>query len=163
MGLLFFGVLRFNYIALAQGSDRQDGAALKACELLKEPASFDGKELIASGVAGNSFHQVDFWDPECALPKHGGAMHLKFADNYQLGQPGDKKYLHMLRKDGAVGLTVRGRFVASGGPFGPEGDPYRFLISSVVEVRKLSKEYRQRFDIGTGKTNAGVTETKRSD
>jgi hypothetical protein len=80
-------------------------------------------------------------------------MLLRFADGYALGEPGDKKYLHLLRKEGAVGLTVKGKFVSAGGPFGPEGAPYQFLISAVVEVRKLSKEYRQQFDIGSGKTS----------
>jgi len=77
-------------------------------------------------------------------------MLLRFAEDYRMGQPADKKYLHLLRKEGAVGLTVRGKFISTGGPFGPEGARYEFLISSIVEVRKLSKEYRQQFDIGTG-------------
>ena len=147
---LFVSVLS---VGLAQGGDGRDSAVLKACELVKAPVSFDGKEVVVSGVAGNSFHQVDLWDPECTLPKHGGAMHLRFADNYQLGQPGDKKYFHLLRKEGAAGITVKGRFISSGGPFGPEGDAYEFLISSIVQVRRLSKEYRRLFDIGSGKTN----------
>ena len=84
-------------------------------------------------------------------------MFLRFADGYALGQPGDKKYLHLLRKEGAVGLTVKGKFVSTGGPFGPEGAPYEFLISTVVEVLKLSKEYREQFDVGSGKTNIGAT------
>jgi hypothetical protein len=130
---------------------------MRMCEILKTPASFDGREVTVTGVAGNSFHEVDLWDPECALPKHGGAMLLRFADGYVLGQPGDKKYLHLLHKEGAVGLTVQGKFVSTGGPFGPEGAPYEFLILAVVEVRTLSKEYRQQFDIGSGKTNIKAT------
>jgi hypothetical protein len=86
-------------------------------------------------------------------------MHLRFADGYELGKPEDKKYLQLLRKEGAVGITIKGKFVSSGGPFGPEGDPYEFRISSVVEVRKLSKDYRQRFHIGSGKTNISTQST----
>jgi hypothetical protein len=80
-------------------------------------------------------------------------MLLKFADSYQLEKPVDKEYLHLLRKEGAVGVAVRGIFISTGGPFGPEGKSYELLIESVLQVRKLSKEYRQRFDIGSGKTN----------
>jgi hypothetical protein len=80
-------------------------------------------------------------------------MLLRFADSYELGKPGDKKYLRLLRKEGAVGITVTGRFVSFGGPFGPEGAPFEFLIFSVVEVHAISKDYRERFNIGTGKTN----------
>jgi hypothetical protein len=118
--------------------------------MLRAPASFDGREVIASGVAGNGIHQTDFWDPECSLPKHGGAILLRFADTYKLGKAGDKRYHQMLHKEGAVGVTVKGTFVSTGGPYGPAVQ-CEFLISSVIEVRKLSKVYRQQFDIGTGK------------
>jgi hypothetical protein len=77
-------------------------------------------------------------------------MNLRFAYDYKLGQPSDKRYFHMLRKEGAVGITVKGRFVSSGGPFGPQGARYEFLVSEVLDVRKLSKEYRQRNNIGSG-------------
>jgi hypothetical protein len=146
MRFLLIGVLS-TCAAVGQTPGERDHPTASVCDILKTPASFNGREVTVAGVAGNSFHQVDFWDPECALPKRGGAMLLRFADGYTLGQPGDKKYLHLLRTEGAVGLTVKGNFVSTGGPFGPEGAPYEFLITTVVEVRKLSKEYRQQFDI----------------
>ena len=152
---LLFGFLSAYCLASGQTPGQLDHPIARVCDILKTPASFDGREVTATGVAGNSFHQVDFWDPECALPKHGGAMLLRFANGYGLGQPGDKKYLHLLRREGAVALTVKGKFVSTGGPFGPEGAPYEFLISEVIKARKLSKEYRQRLDIGSGKTNSG--------
>jgi hypothetical protein len=83
-------------------------------------------------------------------------MLLRFADDYVLGQQADKKYLYLLRREGAVGLTVKGKLVSTGGPFGPEGSPYEFLISTVIEVRKLSKEYRKQFHIGSGKVSVGT-------
>jgi hypothetical protein len=77
-------------------------------------------------------------------------MLLRFADSYELGKAGDRKYLRMLRKQGQVEVTVKGTFVSAGGAFGPEGAQFEFLISSVIEVRKLSKAYRRQVDIATG-------------
>ena len=34
------------------------------------------------------------------------AMHLRFADDYRLGQHNDKKYLRMLKKQGAVSIVT---------------------------------------------------------
>jgi hypothetical protein len=123
------------------------------CDILTDPLEFGKKEVVTSGVEGNSFHQADFFDPKCALPKHGGAAHIRFDDSYKLGQPGDKKLLKMLRAQGAVHITVRGYFVSTGGPFGPEGSPFEFLVLQVLDVHKLSSEYRQRYSIGTGQMN----------
>ncbi len=134
---------------LGQVAAPKQPAALTLCRIFSAPTDFDGRDVVATGVAGNSFHQTDFWDPECPLPKHGGAARLRFAEGYVHGP--DKRYLGMLRKYGAVRLVVRGRFVASGGPFGPEGDRFEFQIVSIIEVQKLTREYRDRYSIGTGK------------
>ena len=130
----------------------QEISKTSLCDVQKAPASFDGQEVVVSGVAGNSFHWVDFWDPECG----SAPIYLKFSDSYRMGQPQDKKYFHLLRKNGAVGITVKGKFVSSGGGGGPQMARFEILISSVVEVRELSKEYRQRFDIGSGKTTISL-------
>jgi hypothetical protein len=147
--ILIICTLFLSCIGVSQSFCQEEHTAV-LCDVLKVPASFDGREIVVSGVAGNSFHQVDFWDPECSLLRHGGAMLMRFSDDYRMGQPEDKKYLRLLRKEGAVEITVRGKFVSSGGPFGPEGTRYEFLISSIIEVNKLSMEYRQKFDIGSG-------------
>jgi hypothetical protein len=123
------------------------------CDILKDPLKFDKKEVVTSGVEGNSFHQSQFFDPECSLPKHGGVIRIRFDDSYRLGQPEDKKLLKMLRTEGAVHVEVRGYLVSTGGPLGPEMSPYEFLVLQVLAVHKLSSEYRQRYSIGTGKTN----------
>lgn len=79
-------------------------------------------------------------------------MHLRFADDYRLGQHNDKRYLRMLKKQGTVSIVIEGRFVASGGPFGPGMSRYEFLISRLIDVQKLTPEYRKRFGIGSGHT-----------
>jgi hypothetical protein len=98
------------------------------CDILKDSSGFDKKEVVTSSVEGSSFHQADFVDPECSLPKHGGAAHIRFDDSYKLGQPEDKKLLKMLRSEGAVHDKVRGYFASIGGPFGPQVSPYEFLV-----------------------------------
>jgi|HubBroStandDraft_6_1064221.scaffolds.fasta_scaffold02203_3 hypothetical protein len=123
------------------------------CDILRDPLQFDKKEVVTSGVEGNSFHQSQFFDPECSLPKHGGVIRIRFDDSYKLGQPEDKKLQKMLRTEGAVHVEVRGYFVSTGGPFGPETSPYEYLVLQVLAVQKLSSEYRQRYSIGTGETN----------
>jgi hypothetical protein len=154
-------VLSLCCVAVGQSTGEQDYTIVSVCDMARSPASFDGRDVTVSGVAGNSFHQVDFWNPECDLPKNGGAILLRFAAGYGLGKPEDKKYFHLLRKEGAVGITLKGKFIFSGGPFGPEGAPSELLISSIIEVHKITKEYRKRYDIGSGKTNVGQTEWKR--
>jgi len=121
------------------------------CEVLQFPAKYDSREIVTSGVTGNSFHQAQFFDPECSLPKHGGWLSPPFDESYKMGQSTDKKYFKMLRKEGAVWVKLRGRFVATGGPFGPEGAPYEFVILEIVDFHKLSKVYREQYSIGTGR------------
>jgi hypothetical protein len=122
------------------------------CDVLQSPEKYDSREIVTSGVAGNSFHQAVFFEPECSLPRNGGAMSVTFGHSYKLGQPMDKRYFTTLRKQGAIRVQLRGRFIASGGPFGPEGTKYEFVILEVLDVQKLSREYRQRYSIGTGRT-----------
>jgi hypothetical protein len=105
------------------------------------------------GVAGNSFHQTDFFDPECSLPKHGGSLRLRFADSYKLGQPEDKGYLKLLSKEGAIHAKLRGYFVSTAGPFSPEGSPFEFRVLQILDRQKLSREYREKYSIGTGQTD----------
>jgi hypothetical protein len=121
------------------------------CEVLQFPAKYDSHEIVTSGVTGNSFHQAQFFDPECSLPKHGGWLSVPFDESYKMGQSTDKKFFKMLRKEGAVWVQLRGRFVATGGPFGPEGAPYEFVILEIVAFHKLSKVYREHYSIGTGR------------
>jgi hypothetical protein len=136
-----------------QPEQKQGGAAFMAlCQILQEPAKYDSKEVVTYGVAGNSFHQTVFFEPECSLPKHGGSLLLRFADSYELGQPAGKKYLKLLRKEGALHAKLRGYFVATGGPFGPEGSPFEFRVLEILDTQKLSKEYREKYSIGTGHT-----------
>jgi hypothetical protein len=123
------------------------------CDVLKDPSGFNKQEVVTSGVEGNSFHQAQFFDPECSLPKRGGVIRIRFDDSYKLGQAEDKKLLKMLRTEGTVCVKVRGYFVSSGGPFGPEGAPYEFLVLEVLDVQKISNEYRWRYSIGTAHTN----------
>lgn len=123
------------------------------CQILQQPWKYDSKEVVTYGVAGNSFHQVDFFDPECSLPKHGGGLRLRFAESHKLGQPQDKKYLKLLRKEGALRANLRGFFVGTGGPFGPEGSPFEFRIVEILDTQKLSTEYRKKYSLGTGQTN----------
>ncbi len=118
------------------------------CDVLKQTSAFDGRVLKLSGVAGNSFHQVDFWNPDCP----SAAMHLRFADSYKLGDPSDEKYFRMLKKEGSVSIVVDGRFLAKEGSFGPEGSRFEFQISRIIEVQKLTPEYRKRYGIGSGHT-----------
>ncbi len=123
------------------------------CDILRDPLKYDKKEVVTSGVEGNSFHQAQFFEPECSLPKHGGVVRIRFDDSYKLGQSMDKKLLKMLRTEGAVHIKARGYFVSNGGPFGPEGAPYEFLVLEVLDLQKLSSEYKQHYSIGTGHTN----------
>jgi len=152
------GLILFGCSELTVNASRSQSAPLNVslCDVLKSPAKYDSAEIITTGVAGNSFHQIDFFDPECSLPKHGGELAVPFDDSYKLGQPMDKKYFSMLRKEGAVRVKLRGHFVATGGPFGPEMAPYKLLILEIIEVQKLSKQYRQEYSIGTGRTNPGT-------
>jgi hypothetical protein len=133
---------------------KQVGAAfVPLCQILREPAKYNSKEVVTVGVAGNSFHQTDFFEPECTLPKHGGSLLLRFEDSYKLGQTADKKYFNLLKKEGTILVKFRGRFVSTGGPFGPEGSPYELLVTEILDLQKLSPEYRQQYSIGTGHTN----------
>ena len=77
-------------------------AETSVCDVLKQTSACDGRVMQLSGVAGNSFHQVDFWKPECP----SAAMHLRFADDYRLGQHNDNRYLRMLKKQGAVSIVT---------------------------------------------------------
>ena len=123
------------------------------CQILKEPSKYDSSEIITYGVVGNSFHQAVFFDPECGLPKHGGSLRLRFADSYKLGQPEDKKERKLLSKEGAIHAKYRGYFVSTGGPFGPEGSPFEFLVLEILDMQKLSRKYREKYSIGTGHTD----------
>jgi hypothetical protein len=137
--------------AVGQSSFAGGALNVRICEVLKHPETFDGREIVVTGVAGNSLHSVLLWEPECSLPKHGGAMQIRLADVYKRSTTENKKFRRILNREGAVRLTVKGRFIATGGPFGPNGVPYEFIITSIMDVQKLSGEYRQQHDIGTGK------------
>lgn len=130
-----------------------DASFVPLCQILQQPSKYDSKEIATEGVAGNSFHQTDFFDPECSLPKHGGVVRLRFDDSYKLGQAADKKEIKLLNKEGAIRAKYRGYFVSTGGPFGPEGSLFEFRILEILDVQKLTSEYRQKYSIGTGQTN----------
>src|ERR1700691_4164351 len=101
---------------LGQSEEKHGGApVVTLCHILEQPAKYDSKEVITYGVAGNSFHQTDYFEPECSLPKHGGALRLRFDDSYKLGHPEDKKYLRLLKQEGAIHAKFRGYFVPTGG------------------------------------------------
>jgi len=148
LALCLFGICA---TALGQSVPTTGPRRVQICDILKAPGSFDGRELLISGVAGNTLHSVLLWEPECTLPEHGGAIQIRFADSKVLATTFGRRYLRMLRREGGMHLTAQGKFRSTGGPFGPNGVAYEFTITSILDVQKLSDSYKRLYDIGTGK------------
>ncbi len=145
--LLFFALL-----LVAEAGDAQESSRvlLSACEMLEHPDLYDGRILVTRLVVGNSLHSIVLFAPEC-VAKAKASIQPTFLPPYQIGTRRDKRFRHLLDREGALFVTVEGRFVSNGGPFGPMGRSFKMEIRALRKIDRLSSADRIRWNIGTGK------------
>jgi hypothetical protein len=124
---------------------------VSACEVLEHPEKFDGRVISTRLITGNALHEITMFVPECggkSLP----SMQPTFFPPYTLDSPADKAFRRSLDHNGAVWVTVEGKFIGSGGPFGAKGKTFKIEVYSIQDVHKISLDDRKRWDVGTGKS-----------
>src|SRR5262249_30107587 len=73
-----------------------------ACELLQHPEKFDGRVIETRLVAGNSFHVVAMFDPDCNLNNSHRSIQPTFFPPYNVDSKSDKAFRRAIDRHDAV-------------------------------------------------------------
>lgn len=142
-------LLCFLLTSACAATGQQQPQEISACELLRGAERFDGQFIETRLIVGNSFHALVMFAPQCNMDLP--VIQPVFVPPYSIESKEDKAFRKYLSKYGAVWATVRGRLIASGGPFGAMGRALKLEVASVRDVQKVSEKDRERWSIGTGK------------
>jgi len=112
------------------------------CQVVTSPAKYDKQALSMEGILSPGEHSLVFYNASC-FPKEGSDDRiLAVLPDYD-SSPNGKKLLKILRSCRDARVTISGRFESSGGPYGPDVAPFRFSMSEIMSVEKISRRQLQ--------------------
>jgi hypothetical protein len=116
-------------------------ATVLFCEMVSHPEIYASKVISTEALVRPLFHSLAFYDPMC-LPteENNVSTQMVLPDSFTSTKFG-RELSKLLRRGRAARVRVLGRFDATGGPYGQEGNKFRFVverIDSAIEVSSKS-------------------------
>ena len=127
----------FTFVNIA---DADDGPSrVPFCDLLAAPQEYDKREVATEALIQSSDHEVHVYSPNCRSTGTGDrSASIELPSGWQSTKLG-KRLSNILRHDRAAKVAFEAVFQNSGGPYGPEGTRFHFVLRRLVSVDELSK------------------------
>jgi hypothetical protein len=112
------------------------------CEIVSHPENYHATVVSTEALAWPGYHSLAFYDPTCKPTEENNlSTQMVLPDAFTSTSLG-KKLSKALRRNHAAKVGVVGKFYATGGPYGPDGAKFRFVVERIDSVAEVSKPVR---------------------
>jgi hypothetical protein len=134
-------LMAFGFTGLVCPSIADEGlSSVLFCDLLLAPGQYDRRVVLTQALVGSGEHEVFVYDDRCmSSATDNRSASMKLPDGWNSTNLG-KKLSKVLRHHRTAMVSFESVFYSTGGPFGPEGTRFRFVMQRLVSVREVSKK-----------------------
>lgn len=107
------------------------------CDLLSDPQKYDKKIVATEALIQSSEHEVHVFDAACrSTATDDRSASIQLPNGWNSTKLG-KRLSKILRHDHAARVAFSAAFYGSGGPYGPEGTRFRFVMQRLISVEEV--------------------------
>jgi hypothetical protein len=133
------GVLVLVLVAVACFASNTERHATKVqfCEMVSVPQKYDKQVVSTEALMAPGEHSVIFYDPACKPTEQNNVgTQISFPQSWNSTKLG-KKLSNLFRRGRTARVRAAGIFYSSGGPFGPDVAPFRFVPQQILAVEEV--------------------------
>ena len=114
------------------------------CDLLADPQKYDNRKVVTEALIQSSDHEVHVYSSKCrSTVTDDRSASIELPSGWHSAKLG-KTLSKILRHDRTARVAFEAVFHGTGGPYGPEGTRFHFVMSRLVSVEELSKREANR-------------------
>ena len=131
-------VLAVVLCAAASPQTRNEKPVTNLCDVVASPDEYNQKTLTVEGVLFPSEHSLALYSPSCK-PREGFDVTIQAVLPSGWESLSNGKQLRKLLKNGKeTQVRVSGTFQSGAGRYGPDISRFRFVVSSISSVQRVS-------------------------
>jgi hypothetical protein len=131
------GVLVLVAVACFASNTESHATKVQFCEMVSAPQKYDKQVVSTEGLMSPGEHSVIFYDPACKPTEQNNVgTQISFPQSWNSTKLG-KKLSNLFRHGRTARVRAAGVFYGSGGPFGPEVAPFRFVPQQILAVEEV--------------------------
>jgi hypothetical protein len=110
------------------------------CDLLSYPWKYDRGIVATEALIQSSEHEVHVFGSECrSTATEDRSASIQLPNGWNSTKLG-KRLSKILRHDRTARVAFEAAFYGNGGPYGPEGTRFRFVMERLISVEEVPKK-----------------------
>jgi len=128
-------------------------ATVSYCDLLAVPQKHDKQIVATEALIQSSDHEVHVYDSKCrSTATDDRSASIELPNGWNSTKLG-KRLSKILRHDRTARVVFEAVFYGGGGPYGPEGTRFRFVLQRLVSVEEVPKKEANSASFNADKPN----------
>lgn len=117
---------------MAVAQTHHEPITAKLCEVVASPERYNHRVLTVDGVLSPSEHSLTLYSPSCK-PRQN--VNVVLQDEWKFMENG-KRLRKLLHGHKEAPVKLSGTFESGAYSYGPDGAPFRFVVSEILSVEK---------------------------